>query len=138
MAPEFDWRAKALQEKAAALLATQHVVTEVERLCDRIGAKFMLVLSFSPGVLVSALRGEPNFDATFLEFLDDKPYPVVDMRDPFREMFNDFSGDLESFLKPYYIGHHTPLGNFATAIALKDSLVGLLEPKPLPYVYAKL
>ena len=68
------------QHAAAALLATRHVVTEVEQLCEQIGARFMLVLSFSEGVMAAALHGQPRFDETFLEFLRDKPYPVIDMR----------------------------------------------------------
>ena len=58
----------------------KHVVTEVEQLCEQIGAKFMLVLSFSEGVMAAALNGQPRFDETFLEFLRDKPFPVIDMR----------------------------------------------------------
>ena len=55
-------------------------------------------------------------------------------RDEFTSMFESAAtDDAEAFLKPYYIGHHTPLGNFVTALALKDTLVGLLDPRPLPY-----
>ena len=47
------------------------------------------------------------------------------------------SGSVEEFLAPFYIGHHTPLGNFVTAWAMKDALVEWLGDEP-PAPYAKM
>ena len=47
------------------------------------------------------------------------------------------SGSVEEFLAPYYIGHHTPLGNFVTAWAMKDAVVEWLGDEP-PAPYANL
>ena len=47
------------------------------------------------------------------------------------------SGSVEEFLTPYYIGHHTPLGNFVTAWAMKDAVVEWLGDEP-PAPYAKM
>ena len=110
-------------------------MTEAEKLCDRIGAQLLLVLSFSEGNIAAALNQQPRFDQSFLAFLEGKPYPVIDTRDVFADMFAPYGGALgtKEFLRPYYIGHHSPLGNFVTALALKDAVVALLEPKPVPY-----
>ena len=118
---------------SAALLATQYVVTQAELLCEQIGAQLMLVLSFSEGNMLAALNGQPRFDEPFLASLKEKTYPIIDTRDVFAKMFASSGTTGKEFLQPYYIGHHTPLGNFVTAQALKDTLVEMLEPKPLPY-----
>ena len=47
------------------------------------------------------------------------------------------SGSVEEFLAPFYIGHHTPLGNFVTAWAMKDAVVEWLGDEP-PAPYAKM
>ena len=38
--------------------------------------------------------------------------------------------------KRYFIGHYNPLGNHMCAFAIKDKLVEMLEPKPIPYRHA--
>ena len=68
-----------------------------------------------------------------LDWLRRKPYPVIDMRDAFRAAFRESKLGVSAFLKPYYNGHHSPAGNYFTARELKGRLVGLLDPKPLPY-----
>ena len=45
----------------------------------------------------------------------------------------EFSVPIEEYLKRYYIGHYSPLGNFFTAFAIKDKVVEMLDPKPTPY-----
>jgi hypothetical protein len=117
----------------ASLFATKNVVTWTEQFADKAGKKLLLVLSFNSGNMRAALEGEPRFDQSFLDWLKNKPYPVIDMRDAFAADFRQYKGDAGSYLKRYYIGHHTPAGNFFTAWALKDHLVKWLDPAPLPY-----
>ncbi|MYF17309.1 MAG: hypothetical protein F4215_07870 [Gemmatimonadetes bacterium] len=62
-----------------------------------------------------------------------KDVPVIDLRDAFREAYATYRGDVQAFLEPYYIGHHTPRGNFFFAWAIKDRVVEWLDPRPLPY-----
>ena len=52
-----------------------------------------MVLSFSDGVVSAALRDEPSgrFDETFVAWLEGRSCEVIDMRDPFREMFSKFT-----------------------------------------------
>jgi hypothetical protein len=118
---------------AAALFATRHVLTWAEGFCTKLGKKFMLVLSFNRQNVAAALENKPPFDRDLLDWLRGKPYPVIDMRDAFRAAFRQSKLGVPAFLKPYYNGHHSPAGNYFTAWALKDHLVRLLDPKPLPY-----
>lgn len=117
----------------AALLATRHVVMLTEQFVEEHNKKLMVVLSFGQRSVANALAGKPLFDQTFLDWLQDKEYPVVDLRDTFREEFARYKVDIAAYLEPMYIGHHTPRGNFFFAWALKDRMCDWLDPKPLPY-----
>ena len=96
-------------------------------------ALLMVILSFGGENIASDLSGEPRFDQSFLDWIKDKEYPVLDMRDSFREEFTQFDLDPKSYLSRYYIGHHNPAGNFFSAMAIKDRVSDWLDPKPLPY-----
>jgi hypothetical protein len=117
----------------AALYATKNIVTWTEQFIEKTGKKLMLILSFGQGNIARELQCKPRFDQSFVEWLKGKSYPVVDMRDYFREDNTQFKIDVNTYLKRYYIGHHNPAGNFFTAWALKNHLVQWLDPRPAPY-----
>ncbi len=117
----------------AALYATENIITWTEQFAERTGKKLMIILSFGKRNVTAALQGRRRFDHSFTEWLKNKPYPVIDMRDEFERGYAKFNGEVETYLKPYYNGHHTPRGNFFTAWAIKKYVVEWLEPKPLPY-----
>ncbi len=117
----------------AALFATRNVLTWTEQFAAKTGKKLLVVLSFSRPKVEAELEGKPRFDQTLLDWLKTKSYPVIDMRDAFRADFGQHRGDVGSYLNRFYIGHHTPAGNFFTAWALKQTLVKWLDPPPLPY-----
>ena len=74
-----------------------------------------------------------RFDQQFVDFMRSKGLPVVDLMQAHDADFARFNIGLAQYLRRYFIGHYNPLGNFFTALALKDKLVEVLEPKPLPY-----
>jgi len=117
----------------AALYATRNIVLWTEQFVKETGKKLMLILSFGQGNIARDLRGMARFDQSFVDWLKDKPYPVMDMRDFFRADFRQFKLDVSAYLKRYYIGHHNPAGNFFTAWAIKHRVVEWLDPPPLPY-----
>ena len=45
-----------------------------------------------------------------------------------------FKLNSDDYLKRYFIGHYNPLGNFFCAHAIRDHLIDLLLPKPIPYL----
>ena len=117
----------------AALYATRHIVTWTEQFVRKTGKKLMVILSFGQGNIANALKNTPRFDQSFVDWLKDKPYPVIDMRDFFVADFKQSRLDPNAYLNRYYIGHHNPAGNFFTAWSLKKPLVEWLSPRPLPY-----
>src|SRR5262249_35245844 len=112
---------------------TKNVISWTEKYTAKTGKKLLLVLSFNRGNMQAALEGKPRFDQELLDWLKSKPYPVVDMRDAFQRELVRFKGDASTFLERYYIGHHSPAGNFFTAWILRETLVKWLDPPPLPY-----
>ena len=117
----------------AALYATKNIVAWTEQFVKKTGKKLMLILSFGQGNIARELNGMPKFDRSFVDWLKDKPYPVIDMRDCFRADYQQFKVDVNRYLRRYYIGHHNPAGNFFTAWAIKKRIVEWLNPPPLPY-----
>lgn len=117
----------------AALFSTQQVVKLVEEFARCNGSKLFVVLSHCMPYTANVLAGQPRWDQSFLDFIHDRGYPVLDMRDAFAAQFQRSNRQPREFLEPYYIGHHTPAGNFFTAWAIKDAVVDWLDPKPRPY-----
>jgi len=117
----------------AAVFATKNVVTWADKYARDNSKKLMVMLTFGRGNIARHLAGEPGFDQSFVDWLKDKPFPVIDMRDTFAEDYKKYRVDIDQYLAPFYNGHHTPRGNFFTAWAIKDSVIKWLNPKPLPY-----
>ncbi|MCA9191553.1 MAG: SGNH/GDSL hydrolase family protein [Planctomycetales bacterium] len=117
----------------AALFATRKIVGWTEEFIKKQNKKLLLILTFGEGNMASALAGHTRFDSSFTDWLRDKPYPVIDMRDAFQAAYQESNTDMSTFLKRYYNGHHTPAGNFFFAWSLKDHIIDWLNPKPNPY-----
>ena len=114
--------------REAALFASRNIVTWAEQFAKKANKKLILILSFGRGNNAAALTNKKPFDRTFLDWLKDKPYPIIDMRDNFRDEYQQFKPDLNTYLGRYYIGHHNPAGNFFSAWAIKDLIIGQLDP----------
>ncbi len=122
---------------AAALFATKQVVSWTEQFASQRDKKLLLLLTFGRANLQAELEGRPRFDQEFVDWLKNKPYPVVDVRDAFRADFQQSNGDVATYLRRHYVsprgGHHSPAGNCFVASALRDPLRKWLRPAPLPY-----
>jgi hypothetical protein len=118
---------------AAALFATRNVIIWTEQFVEKTGKKLLLLLTFGRGSVRAELQGQPRFDQELLDWLKHKPYPVIDVRDAFRAEYQQFKGDADRFLDRYYIGHHSPAGNYFLAAATRDRLIKTLDPPPRPY-----
>jgi hypothetical protein len=58
------------------------------------------------------------------------------MNDVHQREYEPASGPYHEYISRYTVGgggHYNPSGNHFFAYALKDRLLGLLDPKPLPY-----
>ena len=117
----------------AAFTASMRIVEKVEEFAAAQSKKLIYVLSYGPAAITKAIADGWRFDQPFVEFMNGTGLPVVDLMSAHESDFARFNIDLDEYLGRYFIGHYNPLGNFFTAFALKDTLLGVLEPKPLPY-----
>lgn len=116
----------------AALLSSMYVVDNVEKYAREQGKRALYVLSYGAGRIAERLREGDRFDQPFLDYLQGRKLPLVDLMEAHVADYTDFSCSIENYLERYYIGHYSPRGNFFTAMALKDSVMGMLDPKPAP------
>jgi hypothetical protein len=78
-------------------------------------------------------------DQEILDHLSATGVPLFDMNAVHQreyEQSNGSYGSYHEYLSPYMVngdGHYNPRGNHFFAYALKDTLLELLDPKPLPY-----
>ena len=119
--------------REAALFATRCTIELAEAFAEANQRKLMVLLSFGSSQVKEALREDPLFDQTLLDWLADRDTLVTDLRDAFRQDFARSSLDVETYLEPFYNGHHTPRGNYLFAWGIKDAVVDWLDPKPAPY-----
>ena len=117
----------------AALRATRFVLEKTEDFVRQTGKKLFVILSYSRGGVLSALKGKPAWDQELVDFLKTRDYPFVDLREYHKAELEGFRLDAETYLNRYYIGHYAPAGNFFFAQKLKNHIVEWLHPRPLPY-----
>ena len=116
----------------ASLFASMRIVTKMEEFAARYGKQIIYVLSHTEKHLTGALRNGSRADRPFVDFLGENGLPFVDLMEWHRKEFATTDLSVEEYLRRYYIGHYNPTGNHFTAFAIKDSLIEVLEPKPVP------
>ncbi|MBV9445017.1 MAG: hypothetical protein JO345_03865 [Streptosporangiaceae bacterium] len=73
-------------------------------------------------------------DQEILDHLSASGIPLFDMNDVHQREYEQAGGTYHEYLSQYVSGgHYNPRGNHLFAYAIKDTLVELLDPKPLPY-----
>jgi len=73
-------------------------------------------------------------DQEILDYLSASGIPLFDMNDVHQREYDQADGPYHEYLSQYMNGgHYNPRGNHLFAYAIKDTLVELLDPKPLPY-----
>ena len=137
--PGFDGGRSTVAERAAERIknaygfaATKHIIDKAARFCQ--GAKKrLLVLLQCHDATRQVLRGEARYDQEIVEYFKEKGLRYFDMNIAHGEDYRSFNLSVDDYMKRYFIGHYSPRGNHLFAYALKDSLVDLLDPKPLTY-----
>jgi hypothetical protein len=117
----------------SALFATQRIVEKIEAYARANDKKILYVLSFPATSIARRIREGRRWDQPFVDFLKRNNLPFVDMMEAHLRDFVKYKIDIKDYLAQYYIGHYNPRGNLFCAFALKDALVQMLDPKPIPY-----
>jgi hypothetical protein len=145
-----SWTVQTLYSRSA-LFASSRILEKMEEFAGSNGKKILYALSYSPFEIAKAIlrhiggrysreRKKPlpaqesyRFDNEFVDFLQKKHLPYVDLMEAHVSDFTKSGTKIEDYLNQYYIGHYNPRGNFFEAFSIKNKLVEMLEPKPISY-----
>jgi hypothetical protein len=117
----------------AALFASKCIIDKVEEYAADHGKKVLYVLSYDPDPIKEVVEGAARFDQEFVDFLERKQLPYVDLLVAHLEDFSKFNISIDEYAGRYWIGHYNPQGNVFHAFSIKDKVVEMMEPKPISY-----
>jgi len=117
----------------SAYYASERIVEKIEAFAQAQNKKVLFVLSYPAKSFARSVREGVRADQPFVDFMKHRGWPLVDLMQQHMEDFALFKGDIEDYLKKYWIGHYNPRGNFFCAQAILPRLIEMLEPKPRPY-----
>lgn len=123
------------------LISTEYILDKLVPWIQHQKKKLIVSLAYSEGEIINFLKGGERFDKTFIDYLEQKNITMFDGLQKHKEDFADFGTTPEKYIDRYFIkpaaaavfGHYNPVGNLFFALALKNDLVNLLNPKPPAY-----
>lgn len=143
----FDWSADADQRRQATMLLNRYgqraaifTLGKARAFTQSAGKTLLVVLNYTARTdhfagSTTAWDGVRR-DQQILDHLSASGVPVFDMNEIHLREYKQASGRYHEYLRQYMVeggGHYNPRGNHFFAYALKDKLLELLDPKPLPY-----
>ena len=117
----------------AALFSSKKLIDKIDDFARENNKKVLFVLSYPGKAIARYIKEGYRFDEDLINYLDKKDLVYMDLLAEHARDFSQHNLELRDYIDKYLIGHYNPRGNFFCAFALKDKLVGLLNPKPLPY-----
>ncbi|MGH3396094.1 MAG: hypothetical protein ACRDPO_15555 [Streptosporangiaceae bacterium] len=143
----FDWGADSDQRRQAAMLlnrygqrATIFILDKVRAFTQGAGKTLLVVLNYT--ARTDHFRGSVvtwdgvRRDQEILDHLSAGNVPLFDMNAVHQREYQETDGSYHEYLSHHMVGgdgHYNPRGNHFFAYALKDRLLELLDPQPLPY-----
>jgi hypothetical protein len=109
------------------------VVEKAEEFAAREKRRVLYVLSYNPQTVRRQLQGKPRFDQAFVDFLEKRKLPHVDLLKAHAADCARFAPKVDAYVDRYYIGHYNPLGNHFCAFAMRDRVAKMLQPPPPAY-----
>jgi len=143
----FDWGTDADSRRQAAMLlnrygqrATIFILEQARAFARSAGKTLLTVLNYT--ARTDHFRGSVvawdgmRRDQEILNHLSVSGVPFFDMNAVHEREYDHVGGSYHGYLARYMVdgdGHYNPRGNHFFAYALKDRLLELLDPKPVPY-----
>ena len=125
--------ANELYEKSA-MKVSMYCIKKTREFCAKENKKLMVLLTYGASQIVAVHNGKPRYNQEFIDFLKKENIPFIDFVDVHLKDFKSFGISIEEYMKRYFVGHYSPVGNHFCAFSIKDTLVDWLEPKPPAYV----
>ncbi len=119
--------------RKAAYFSSRPMVDKIEAFAQNHDKKVLYVLSYPARYLAEYLENGARPDQTFVDYMNRKKLPYIDLLEAHQKEFSQFKLGVKEYLERYYIGHYNPRGNVFCASAIRQKLVAMLDPKPLPY-----
>jgi hypothetical protein len=116
-----------------ALYASMRIVDKIEEFAAQEKRKVLYILSYNPQTIRRRLKDASRFDQSFIDFMDRRRLPYVDLLTAHAADYARFSPDIEAYVARYFIGHYNPLGNHFCAFAIKQQVLRMLQPPPPAY-----
>jgi hypothetical protein len=117
----------------ASLFASSWLIDRIEEFAEKNDKKVLYVLSYPASSIAKYIEEGERWDKPFVDDLKKKEVVFVDMAEEHKTDYMKYKISIEDYLDQYFIGHYNPLGNHFHGFAIKNKLVGLLDPKPIPY-----
>jgi hypothetical protein len=121
--------------RQSALFASCNIIDKVQDFAAKNDRKVLYVLAYPRRYFIKFSSGrEERWDKVFIDYLTEKNLPYVDLYEAHMKERSLWNMELSDYLARYFIGHYNPSGNFFFAWQLRNSLLEMLDPKPLPYI----
>ena len=121
------------RHQRAAYYSSEQIIKKTEAFAREHNKKVLYILSYPAQYIARYVKEGVRPDQPFTAFMQQSGLPVVDLLQLHVGEFQNYKGDIKDYLKQYFVGHYNPRGNLFTALAIKDRVVQMLNPKPQPY-----
>jgi hypothetical protein len=143
----FDWSSGANRKAEAMKLlniygqrATNYTLDKAMSFAQSTNKRLVVVLNYTArsdyfGNTVAQYNGVRN-DREILQHLVAKGFDYFDMNEVHQREYETTTGSFSQYMSRYHVGgtgHYNPRGNHFFAYSIKDKLLDLLCPRPLPY-----
>lgn len=145
----FDWRDAANYSRQAEELlnlysqrATIYILDKARAFTKERKKKLLIALNYTAWKFsefsdnLPAPNRADRGDQLILDHLVKNGFDYFDMNEVHRLEHEKAMGTYHSYMRQYMVGglgHYNPRGNHLFAYSIKDKLIEMLEPKPLPY-----
>ena len=118
---------------AYGFAATKYIVSKASQFCRHKGKKLMICI-LCPTATRQLLNHQPRYDQQIANDLAQETSPFFDMNLIHQNDYQDFNLPVDDYMKRYFIGHYSPVGNHFFAYSIKDLIVDWLDPRPITYM----
>lgn len=119
--------------RKAGLFSTQKILEKIEEYARVNQKQVLYVLSYPSSYIGQFIDEGSRWDQPLIDFLTNNNLPFVDLAQAHCEDYKAFKLNMKEYFGKYFIGHYNPSGNFFCAHTLREKVVQMLDPRPLPY-----
>ena len=120
--------------RESALFASTKIIDKVEKFASKNNKKVLYVLAYPTRYMIRHSEGSERWDLSFINYMNEKKLPYIDLFSAHMAEHSNSKLSLSEYLNIYFIGHYNPVGNFFFAWQIRNKIIEMLDPKPLPYL----